>query len=277
MKLLRNFSIIFIVASFLASCDEGITGSGPVVTDTYSIPYFTSIECNTPGRINLLQGSNQSLSLTTNDNLFRYFDIYVSNSKLIIEQKRSYNIQDYDELRFDITMPEIYKITLNGSASLWANNRINTSALTVNLDGSGYLRFYEATTPRLTINNEGSGYIDFDRIYTDELTAALGGSGRIAARDCDVINVHTEVDGSGIISLTGIADIVDGTINGSGELRLVNLPCLEAYFTINGSGSAETSPQDKLTATINGSGSVYYTKQPTIITKITGSGIVSRY
>ena len=73
MKLLRNFSIIFIVASFLASCDEGITGSGPVVTDTYSIPYFTSIECNTPGRINLLQGSNQSLSLTTNDNLFRYF------------------------------------------------------------------------------------------------------------------------------------------------------------------------------------------------------------
>lgn len=103
---------------------------------------------------------------------------------------------------------------------------------------------------------------------------SLGGSGNIVAADTlHTDNLDIDIDGSGTVDLFGTCKYYTISLNGSGNIELLNFISDSANVTINGSGNIRVNATKYLYAYINGSGNIYYKGNPTVKNiKINGSG-----
>lgn len=126
------------------------------------------------------------------------------------------------------------------------------------------------------ISFSGSGNIDnIDTLYTDDFSYEISGSG--GARFTVVSNLlKTFVNGSGNVSLYGHTDSYNSQLNGSGNVSGLDLSCLDADISVNGSGGHTLSVQHSLDVSIRGSGHVRYKGSPSVNADIEGSGKVTK-
>lgn len=150
------------------------------------------------------------------------------------------------------------------------------------------------TIPYLTdVVLNGSGYVYCFGMNTDVLNATLAGSGQVDMLQINAAGITVELEGSGIINVSGVAENIEAQIEGSGEIRIsgssvnsdfriigsgrikaddIITEVCTAY--ISGSGIIDTHVLNALDVTIIGSGIVYYEGDPTVETFISGTGKV---
>jgi hypothetical protein len=107
----------------------------------------------------------------------------------------------------------------------------------------------------------------------------INGSGNIDANGFNNGNmVNATINGSGNIYVyNSIYQNAIFNLNGSGDIKASGLIAQEAETIIHGSGNIETTCNNKLKARIYGSGNVKYWGSPTIIdVEVSGSGKVSK-
>lgn len=128
------------------------------------------------------------------------------------------------------------------------------------------------TTPILNgVSISGSGYIETGSFLSDDFYAHISGSGDIITKvNCDKIDAN--VSGSGILTISGIADYTRFLISGSGKIKSYNLEQSDCDATISGSGDMYVNAANSIDAHISGSGKVFYINYPAIHTSISGSG-----
>jgi hypothetical protein len=114
----------------------------------------------------------------------------------------------------------------------------------------------EITLPVLdAVSLSGSGTLTVQAVRADALTVAL--------------------PGSGTIRVSGTADRLRATVDGSGDLRLNNLTAARATAVVSGSGLIQLVATEALDAKVSGTGSILYGGVPNEVTKnITGTGAI---
>jgi hypothetical protein len=122
----------------------------------------------------------------------------------------------------------------------------------------------------------GSGEINFvNEVSVKSIDLEVNGSGdmdvRLAAGQTEV-----HLNGSGAIHLIGSSRKLVAVINGSGELRAIELQAEEVSLDIHGSGEAFVTAEKKLKSTINGSGKIIYKGDPALKNQINGSGSIQK-
>ena len=122
----------------------------------------------------------------------------------------------------------------------------------------------------------GSGEINFvNEVSVKSIDLEVNGSGdmdvRLAAGQTEV-----HLNGSGAIHLIGSSRKLVAVINGSGELRAIELRAEEVSLDIHGSGEAFVTAEKKLKSTINGSGKIIYKGDPALKNQINGSGSIQK-
>lgn len=101
------------------------------------------------------------------------------------------------------------------------------------------------------------------------------GSGSVHVRGIASERFVAKLQGSGSIRLSGRADALVATIDGSGALAAADLVTASATVDLAGSGAAEVHAREQLVVTIAGTGSVRYAGGPASITRnIHGSGSI---
>lgn len=121
----------------------------------------------------------------------------------------------------------------------------------------------------------GSGNINCTNHFPDSSNVYLNisGSGSISM-SVDANLLESVISGSGQVFLKGVAFEHSIHISGSGNVKAFELDTKNTYVKVSGSGNSEVLVSDYLNADISGSGSVYYRGNPDIDGNISGSGSI---
>lgn len=121
----------------------------------------------------------------------------------------------------------------------------------------------------------GSGNIQGTNHFPDStrVFAGISGSGNISI-SLDAQVVETEISGSGQVFLKGSAQDHSINISGSGNVKAFGLETRNTYVNTSGSGNSEVNVLEYLGVKISGSGNVFYKGNPDIEANVSGSGSI---
>jgi hypothetical protein len=106
-------------------------------------------------------------------------------------------------------------------------------------------------------------------------SATLSGSGLVNVDGARAGQFTARTSGSGVLTVTGVAERLDASLSGSGTVQLQDLAARDVKATLSGSGRLQVQAGRRLTASIPGSGEIVYSGHPTTVrTNVSGSGAV---
>jgi hypothetical protein len=202
MKTLNIFLVVVILGSFIA-CDEDVylfdndnrvTGRGDIETDKVFVNEFSSIDLENVSNVYVLTGKEQTVTFTAYENILPYMEADVVGDELVLRFNRNINVNSDEEIRVDITIPELEKVTLSGVGNFYLTGPTQES-IGLELNGVGNIEAFELP------------------VYAAGIE--LNGTGNIEVRAKDLLEV--DIDGLGNVYYQGDPEIVSD-INGLGEI-----------------------------------------------------------
>lgn len=238
-------------------CDHLVTvhGNGDITRDSRELAPFTHIDADGAVDINILYGSTQSVTVTTDANIQPILTTEVrGDNTLYISSTESYS--STEGVKIDITIPVIKGVQIDGSSD------VVVASMPVELD----------TVDTFTLGIAGSGDILVQSMRARTIALEIEGSGDMLLENVSVNRLNAVIEGSGDLEVNGRCGHFDLDVEGSGDVEAVDLMATEADVRIAGSGEVDVWATDLLRATINGSGTIRYKGSPTIERSISGSG-----
>lgn len=159
---------------------------------------FNGIDLSGDFDVALVQGNNQSVTLTAQENLFDYFTVKVENNTLKIYTRN--NIMSTREMKALITLKNIDNLQVSGGGDVIAETPVSVDALAINISGGGDLRSV---------------------INSDELSCHINGGGD-AELEGKTKDYHIDMSGGGDLKSNVNAASIECRIAGGGDLYLRN-------------------------------------------------------
>jgi len=243
MILIIGFSVIC-----LSCVVFPVIGNGQLITTEMAVSSFERIDLAGSAEVRFHASQAYRVVVTVDSNLSDYVDIYTRNRGLNIRTKNGH----YSFTRFlvDVYCPGLSGVSVSGSGSFTALDKIAASSFEAEISGSG--------------KTEGA-------VECRDFSARVSGSGKIKNTViCDSLTAN--ISGSGEITITGTGRDSNVRISGSGDFNGIEFKTNNVSAQISGSGSLNIWVLDYLRATISGSGSVRYRGSPRIDLSGSGSG-----
>ncbi len=236
----RSVCFFLVISLLMLSCNalsnvgiRSITPSNVIISENRDVSGFDAIEFGTLGKVNLIQGDQESLNISGPDNLVPEITTTVSNRTLIIKNKENITI---NPLRSDSML--VFTIVFKDLSSL-------------SLSGAGDVQIEPFSTPKLVLTMSGAGSVVQNQLTTDNLKVTLSGLGGI--------------------EISGQATQATFDISGAGNVKASDLQIQTANVDISGLGGATLWVTEQLTGSISGAGNVSYYGNPQ--TNVNSSGI----
>ena len=233
-----------------------IKGDGNVVTRNYEVTDFNGVSTSLSATVNFTIADNYSCTVSVDENLCEYLDIYVRNNALLMGKRKEDKNTNLRATQFviEVTAPSLDYLNLAGSGTFNALSPLNGERLEVNLAGSGDIVFYKnVNTQKTELNVAGSGDLVCNELNSGKLDSNLAGSGDLRVVSGMVKEAEASVAGSGDIVLTCDIENLNANIAGSGDIKA----------RVNG----------KLTYGIFGSGDIGYYGNPVVEGNKVGGGV----
>jgi hypothetical protein len=228
-----------------------VRGSGNVVVETYDISGFTQVELETIGTLYVEQGTVDSLTVETDDNILPLLIVHNGNGLLSLSDQASGQLLPSAGIIFRLTARDLRLVVANSSGNIVVGP-IEADRLEVQLNASGRVEMDSVTADRFSIASTGSGDMRVDQVAAD--------------------TIETKMQASGSVELAGETDSHNADIRGSGSLHAGDLQSSETVVAIRSSGGATVNATDKLDVSISGSGDISYYGDPALTQSITASG-----
>ena len=164
---------------YLFNNDRRITGSGEIRSRSVVVDYFIAIDLENVSNVYVETGKARKVVFTAYENILPYMDADVIGDELILRFNKDINVNSDEEIRVDITVPELEKVTLSG-----VGNFILTGPqqykLEVELDGVGNVEAFGLKALNGIVNIDGTGNVEIDA--KEHLTVDIDGMGNVYYR-----------------------------------------------------------------------------------------------
>jgi hypothetical protein len=220
------FGAVAVVA--LAGCMPFV--AGPMTSEERDIEAVTTVVLDTAGDITITEGQ-PSLVIHASQAALDRLTSEVSGDTLVLGTKPGPGF-GLGEVRYDLTLPDLEAIELNGSGDIEAAVSADDS-VRLDIDGSGDVSWTGLAADRVGIRLSGSGDIELTGT-TNDLTIELDGSGNIDAEELEAQAVTIAIDGSGDVDVTA-HDSLSAEVSGSGRVTYSGDPTVSA--DVSGSGT----------------------------------------
>ncbi len=200
-----------------------IKGSGNVISETRELKTFHALDIGGAFEVKLKQGSPQSVTITSDDNLMPHITTKVKDGELEIDTKGS--IQDATKLKVDIVVENIDELDLSGACNLKTLDYISSNEMEIECSGASNLYIQLkckkldldfsgasdgeiiGSTKVLDIDASGACDLDCSKLNTDVLRIDASGACSI-----DVMakkTIYVEASGASSVTYSGnaVADI----------------------------------------------------------------------
>lgn len=244
MKTTKWLLIFASAVLMLTSCKKkgGVfcySATGDQVIETRDVSNFSSIDLSMDADVYFQQSNEYSVEVHASENLQDIIQTKVKGNRLSISLKNKKCLKGDSDVEVYVTAPDLSKLSISGTGTVYSLRQFNCSSLDVNISGSGEL--------------------EFDSLACQDFSADISGSGEI------------------YLMGTGTSDKQTIDISGSGCFKGFEMPTLESKINISGSGNCEVNVVNSINARISGSGEVRYKGNPSIDSNISGSGSIKKY
>ena len=255
--------------------NKKVIGNGDVTTQTITTSGYDGIASLGFIDVELVNGAEGQINVTTDSNLQEYIEIEVKDNVLKIKTKDRTNLSTKKGVKVTVPVESISKIQLTGSGNLRSAAAIKANEFKLNVTGSGdAVLAIEASEVEARI--AGSGNIDLSGSFTD-LELSVAGSGTFKGTGLSSKSTEVSIAGSGDVKLSGTTSQLDLKISGSGNFHGFDLNANQTKVMVAGSGDAQVVAQQYIYASVVGSGSVVYKGNPDQKEfKKTGTGKISK-
>ena len=212
------------------------SGSGVNETQTRELGKFSSVVIRYPGEIVVEQGSDHSVTITTDNNLLPQLSTEIRDGSLYIENGEA----DWD-LRVMPTKPVVMRITV----------------------------------PELNeLDFSSAGSLRIDHFQGQDLDINISGAGDVNLSDLDFASLNFRLSGAGSVNADGQVEEIHVRISGFGDFDGGDLKAQSAEVVISGAGTAKLWVSEQLDAEISGAGEIQYYGDPEVNQRINGAGTV---
>ena len=216
MKSLRLILIAALAFTGVPALAETVTGSGTAATDNRPVAGFHSVGLSVSGRLEIVQGDAEKLSITADDNILPLIEATVDRGELRIRFREggNLNIRPRTPIRMTLNAKALDGIAIAGSGDVQAP-ALNARELKVSIAGSGDVML-AGKAQELSVKIAGSGDVKAGRFESQSAQVHISGSGDATVWAREKLNVH--VSGSGDVRYYGDPG-VQSSVAGSGSVR----------------------------------------------------------
>jgi len=211
---------------------------GAQTSQKRNLSAFSEIALKIGANVHLRQGNTQSVEVKGNESTLEKLITEVKDRKLVIRYPTDSWFSKWNPGTVDVyvTIPQIDGLTISGSGSIVAEEKIESRILDMTISGSGDIKLTD--------------------LNSEKVSATLSGSGNIL--------------------LSGKKNTLEfkAIISGSGNVKAIGFPCENVDVKISGSGNCLINSTKNLFVRLAGSGNVIYRGNPLIDSSIAGSGKV---
>lgn len=251
-----SVAIVAVMTSAITSCTikvEKASERKAMATKTIAIKDFANIFEDSGSRIIYTQGDTFSIRIEAPaDEIEQFSFSYSANNDGTLSIQRTWDRMNnpriwtisgntYSQATIYITTPTLSQVTVNGSGDFECNDTIQTDEFIAQVHGSGDILVKNVKSKFLLCNVDGSGDINVESFMGEAAEYNVNGSGDIVTNQVNVSETKISINGSGDISLDmKDCDKVTAFLAGSGDIRLTgNANSLSQ--SSNGSGDIDTS------------------------------------
>jgi hypothetical protein len=214
---------------------EAYKGSGAVVTEPREVSGFVAIDLQGVGVLRVTQGTAETLTIRTDDNILPLITTEVRDGTLRISIDTSEHRHGINptELAYDVSVKTLQALTVSGAAQ-----------------------------------------VESGSLATGDLRLEVNGSAHVSLDGLQATSLHVSSSGGSAFVFTGAVDAQEIVVDGTANYQASQLTSRTATVRINGAGHVVVRVAESLDAAIGGAGVVEYIGQPTVVQHITGVGVV---
>jgi len=198
--------------------DRSIEGSGNMITENRDVRGFDRVNLAGFGEVTIEVGDEESLTVTTDDNIMPYVRTEVKNNTLVLDFDEKGFVRNYnstDGIKFKVVVKELSRVSISGAGSMTINE-LETENLQVDLSGAGTLKVNSLTADELVIHQSGAGTVVVSgKVIGQELSHS--GLGSFFAADLESETAIVEISGAGSATLWA-TESLDVDISGLGHV-----------------------------------------------------------
>ena len=202
------------------------------VRQTPSVSGFSGIALGVPGKMEVIQGSTESLVIEGPDEDLAKIESVVQNGVLHIRAKERGTSWSNPRIRITVNAIRIESLAISGSGDIVAKT-LKTPSIKLGISGSGDIKVPALDTEKASISISGSGDMQLGG-RTASVDSHISGSGDIKADRLDARQVSISISGSGD-AYVWARESLQVKIAGAGDVRYYGDPTVEKR--IAGSGS----------------------------------------
>ena len=251
-----------------------INGSGDVTTENRDVAGFDKVDMQSIGNLTIVQGNEESLTITADENLLSYITTDVVNGTLQIGMKPNISLNPSKAIEYQLVMKSVAGVQLSGFGNIESEG-LKGEDLEVKLSGSGDINIGTIESDNLLVRISGFGDFDSQSIKAKTPTIEITGSGDINVDELEAEDLVVKISGFGNAKMAGKVLTQDIQILGSGDFEAEDLESDSANVKITGFGNANMWVKEELDITITGSGNVTYYGSPRVTQTMTGFGKVN--
>lgn len=162
MKKALILSIVLTAAFMTISCEKEkwndltLTGQGDLVTRSLELGSFSRIELNGVANLYLSTGDEQRVTLKAQQNIIEVLTWGVSGNTLTIGLKEGVSLRQHEEIRFEITLPELSHLLHDGVGEITLKGE-SQDVLGINFRGIGQVNAYDWPLDHCVVLHSGTG------------------------------------------------------------------------------------------------------------------------
>ena len=276
---------------------QQISGSEKSAQETHPLDPFTAIDISVGGRLEIVQGDTDSISIEADENVLPHLEAIIEDDTLCLQWKISERLASHNNGSHSISIEQTDQntvITTNGktyvapsSGNIHVNNDqvfLDDRPVVPDLENNSAtvitptlpIIFRLAVTDLSKITSHASTEIHCDHLETPQLELTNNGSGKVSFLQLNADSITVHVAGSGDVSLAGQATNQNIQSDGSGTVEATGLASTTAKVTVSGSGDVHVHATLSLLVELLGSGNVTYSGSPELEVSANGSGKISK-
>jgi len=210
-----------IVEDITTRIPDGIKGSGNLVTESYPVSGYDQVYFGGVGKLNLVQGDEEGVTLEIDDNLLPYVIVEVRGSTLHIEFEKNFTITNTIHVEFTVKVKDLKSLELAGFGDVQAD-QLQADDLSLTLSGAGNLEVDDLQAQSVDMRLSGFGAMRLQG-QVESQNVTLSGAGDYQAGKLQSAKADVRLSGFGSATLW-VTDELAVDLTGSGNLEYYGTP-----------------------------------------------------
>ena len=194
--LISILGLMFLLSACLLPVNNiTVRGSGKVVSEIRTVKGIDRVDLATLGELQIIQGEEEELVVSAEDNLLPHLITTVRDSTLEIRSEENVNVLPTHKVTYTLKVKNISSLSVSSSGSIYVD-KLDSQKLEISVSSSGDIRIGNLAASDLRVRISSSGNVILKgRVVSQDVR--ISSSGNYLATDLQSQSAYVNISSSG--------------------------------------------------------------------------------